>query len=404
MELQKKTFNADKVWNILCTTLKYCGLWTPFDKKSWIQILYKIYGAISQIIFYVFFVTSLTVGLLGATKLQAVSSLLPMTVAQMAVMTKMIPIFFSNHRLQKIRENIESFKLLSVDEERFVDIHIRFYRKVVLMMSILPLLTIFFWGISSVSGTHRRVIFDAWLPGFDWENSDRDYWIVEIYQFSASVFASYYDITIDLYYCFAMYAVSVELKLLGERYSLMRTIHSFIFAKQLLIDHVKTLLLIRSSIKEIKYCIGTAYMMQVLMSVLCICSSINEMARVMNIIHEINMTIFNFKKCLHLFQTSIIVNPYYFISNLMGVSGFMFQIGICCYFGQDVFSAYNALSRKLYESNWPELLQDRDCSRTILFMMEDLKKDCVIFIGKTMPMLLTTFTSVSCKIIQIYAF
>lgn len=79
---------------------------------------------------------------------------------------------------------------------------------------------------------------------------------------------------------------------------------------------------------------------------------------------------------------------------MIAVIAFMFQIGICCFFGQAVFSAYHALSQKLYESNWPELIQDRDCSRTILFMMEDLKKDCVIFIGKTMPLLLSTFTSV----------
>lgn len=218
--------------------------------------------------------------------MQAVSSRLPMTVAQMAIVTKLIPIFFSNHRLQMIKENIESIYLLSVDEERFADIHFRFYRKVIVTLSILPQLTIFFWGISSISGADRRLIYDAWLPGFDCENSDRDYWIVEIYQFAASVVASNYDIIIDLYYSFAMYAISVELTLLGERYSLMQRIHSFKFAKQLLIDHVRTMWHIRSSINDIRSCIGESYIMQVVMSVLCICSSINEMARVMNTLHK----------------------------------------------------------------------------------------------------------------------
>lgn len=72
----------------------------------------------------------------------------------------------------------------------------------------------------------------------------------------------------------------------------------------------------------------------------------------------------------------------------------MFQIGFCCYFGQAVSSTYDQLSLELYESNWIRIIQDPNSRRGILFLMEHLKKDCIIFIGKIMPMLLYTFSSV----------
>lgn len=52
------------------------------------------------------------------------------------------------------------------------------------------------------------------------------------------------------------------------------------------------------------------------------------------------------------------------------------------------------LSAKIYESNWVGLIHDRNCSQIVLFMMEDLKREYIIFIGKIFPLRLATFASV----------
>lgn len=83
-----------------------------------------------------------------------------------------------------------------------------------------------------------------------------------------------------MYYCLAMYVASVELKLLGERFSSMQEIRSVLSSKQLLVDHVRTLRHIKSSVADIEYCVGLSYMPQVIMSAVSICSSTNELVKV----------------------------------------------------------------------------------------------------------------------------
>lgn len=94
------------------------------------------------------------------------------------------------------------------------------------------------------------------------------------------------------------------------------------------------------------------------------------------------------------FQTSIFEDPSYFISNVSGGLAFSIQVGVCCYAGETVSSGFDVLSVKLYESNWVGLIQERNCSQILLIMMEDMKRECVIFIGKIMPLRLATFASV----------
>lgn len=280
MEFASKKLNADKVLNILCTILKLSGLWTPFNKAASVQVLYKAYGTVFQTFFFVFFVTSLVGGVLTVEKINNISSRLPLTVAEVAMVPKLIPVFFSNRALQQIRHNIENFDVLSPSEHIVADTHLSFYRKMIILFALFPQMTILGWTISSLLSPDRQLIFGAWCPGFDWQNSQTDYWTLQAYQYISSFITAYYNITIDMYYCFAMYVVSVEFKLLGERFISMQAIDSFQSSRQLLVSHAKTLNTIRSSIGVVEFCMGWSYVTQVLMSVLCICSLTNELARV----------------------------------------------------------------------------------------------------------------------------
>lgn len=131
MEFYRKKLNADIVLNTLCTILKCAGLWTPFDQKPWIIVLYKIYGAIFYIFFCVTLMISLTVGLSRAVGMRAISSLLPTTVAMIIMVPKLSPVYLMNRKIQKIRADIESFDLLSTVENHLVATKIRFFGNIV---------------------------------------------------------------------------------------------------------------------------------------------------------------------------------------------------------------------------------------------------------------------------------
>lgn len=278
MEFYRKKLNADIVLNTLCTILKCAGLWTPFDQKPWIIVLYKIYGAIFYIFFCVTLMISLTVGLSRAVGMRAISSLLPTTVAMIIMVPKLSPVYLMNRKIQKIRADIESFDLLSTVENHLVATKIRFFGNIVFAYGIFTQMAVGFYGVSSI--IDQRVMYAAWLPGLNIGTYNRVYWLVEAYQYLGSVFTSTTSVAIDMYYCLAMYVASVELKLLGERFSSMQEIRSVLSSKQLLVDHVRTLRHIKSSVADIEYCVGLSYMPQVIMSAVSICSSTNELVKV----------------------------------------------------------------------------------------------------------------------------
>lgn len=280
MKFYKRKFHGDNVLNILCPILKYSGLWIPLEKCLSMRALYRIYGIVFQFFLGIVLTISLVGGVLNADNFEAIMALLPITVAEIALMPKIVQIFFFNRHLQKIKESVENMDLLSLEEERFAQIHVDFYRNIAYLFSIFPNLSAFGWAISSITSKDRRLIFDAWCPGFNWRNSDKAYWLVETYQFVAILATANYNIAIDMYYCFAMYVISIKLKLLGTRFSSIQEIKSFPSLKLYLIDHIRTLNHIKSSINEVKYCMSWSYVAQVLMSVLCICSVTNELAHV----------------------------------------------------------------------------------------------------------------------------
>lgn len=280
MEFSREKLNADKVLNILCTILKLSGLWTPFDKAPLVRVLYKIYGTVFQTFFFVLFVSSLVGGLLTVEKISNISSRLPLTVAEVAMIPKLIPVFFSNRALQQIRHNIENIDILSASEHNLVDTHMSLYKRMILLFTMFAQVTILGWTFSSVLSPDRQLIFGAWCPGFDWQDSVRDYWTLQTYQCVSAAITACYNITIDMYYCFAMYVISIEFELLGDRFESMQTIEYVGLSRQLLVNHAKTLNGIRSSISVVELCMSWSYVTQVLMSVLCICSTTNELAHV----------------------------------------------------------------------------------------------------------------------------
>lgn len=288
------TAYTNPIFHIVCKVLKLSGLWHPYNGKLQEKIAYKIYGVAYQITFLICFTFSLLVDAINIQQISDLTSRLTMLTAEIALISKVILVFFANQTIQQIKQNIDNVTLSTESEKKLTRPHIRIMWMVLINMGSGPQLSMFGWSISSILSNERQLAYAGWYPGFDWHHSTRDYWLIQMYQYVASSVTASFNIAIDLFYCFAMYAMSIELKILGERFATMQPLNSVPSAKMCLIEHIKSLEMAKSSIALIKYCLSWSYLLQMLTSVLCICSVTNEMAKVFTTFFNGNQFFFVF--------------------------------------------------------------------------------------------------------------
>lgn len=84
-----------------------------------------------------------------------------------------------------------------------------------------------------------------------------------------------------------------------------------------------------------------------------------------------------------------------FCGTFIALTVFLVQILLLCSFGQRISSQYDLLSIRLYESKWPAIIHDKSSGKILCIFMYALNEEYVIVVGKLMPLVLTTFASVS---------
>lgn len=84
-----------------------------------------------------------------------------------------------------------------------------------------------------------------------------------------------------------------------------------------------------------------------------------------------------------------------FFGNISALNFFLVQILVLCSFGQRINSQCDLLSTRLYESKWPDIIGQKRFGQILLIFTIALKRDCVMVVGKLLPLVLTTFASVS---------
>lgn len=88
-----------------------------------------------------------------------------------------------------------------------------------------------------------------------------------------------------------------------------------------------------------------------------------------------------------------------FFGNSSAVIVFLIQILLLCSFGQRINTQCDLLSTRLYESQWPDIIRQKRLGLFLLIFSNALEQDCVMVIGKLLPLVLTTFASVSSLIL-----
>lgn len=98
---------------------------------------------------------------------------------------------------------------------------------------------------------------------------------------------------------------------------------------------------------------------------------------------------------------SVVDDTVLFVGNFVAVFAFLLQIFIVCVFGQTVISAYDPLCQQLFHCDWPKMIaasnqnNPKNMRSILIFLMEELKRERKIMIGKVFPLSLSTFSSVN---------
>lgn len=251
-------------------------------KPKSFQRLYSFYS-----IFFLFFTIIYTVPLAASIFLAKSADDIPerlfMSSTKIAMVNKLIPLILDNNKIQHIRSVINKFELKSLHEEQVATKCFNVFTKTMYTFLVMPHFSLSVLNIATILSEERRLTFIGWYPGFDWENNDRDYWIIYIYQYIGITITATINITIDLFYCFLMYAISVEFEILGERLRSIEMKESSNATKLDLIEHMETLRGIRSLVDNVKIRLSSSYFCQVILSAIVIFASTERLAKVSNL-------------------------------------------------------------------------------------------------------------------------
>lgn len=279
----KNRINADTLLSIFRKHFVLLGLWKPYEKSNLNQLLYTIFGGIFLFTFVVVYSFTMVASIFSITKIEELANRLYMSSTEFALFTKIIPIFFFNHNLQKIHFSIKNFVLESPAEERLVKKRINLFALVMVMYYAMPFMAATGGNIGTILSKERKLTYSGVYPGFDWQNDKKDYWIVFGYQWIGILITGVMDVMVDLYYCFAIYFISIEFEVLGNRLSSIQQIDSNKITKMLLLKHFKKVDDIRYLIDLVNNSIKWSYFSQIMLSSIVIFATTSELARVCSV-------------------------------------------------------------------------------------------------------------------------
>lgn len=268
-----------KLYNFLASVLGLLGYWEPFGSSKFIRVLHRLYGGFIYIFVFIF-TFFLLVSIFINSENEQLAKRLFMSTTKFAMLAKMIPLYFFNRRVQQIRHTIEQFHLKSAAEERKVENYVNNIAKVIYVYHAMPQIAITLWNFEAILSSERKLAFSGWYPGVDWQHNDQQYHWVLAYQVIVISITGFINMAADSYFCFAMYMISIEYELLGERLSELQLIGSERKTNEQLVAHAKTLQGIWQVTIDVKDTLAWSYFVQVIMSAIVIGSTVQELAKV----------------------------------------------------------------------------------------------------------------------------
>lgn len=260
------------------------GLWKPFGKSNFRMISYCTYAIVFLFFFPTLYAFCMVCNIFLLSDISDLTNRLFMSLTEATLVIKVVNFFMKNNEWQHIFNDIKEFQLKNDQEKETVAYRTRILRNLDYVYFSLANASLFFTSLTPVVQGTFGLIYSGWYPGFDWENSRRDYWIVYAYQALGILITANMNLIIDTYYCLMMLMISAHLTILGER---MKAIvvrdddkSSVNRVRLELIEQIYTHRRINDNFKLIGKNLEFSYFFQILLSGIVISSIVLEVARV----------------------------------------------------------------------------------------------------------------------------
>lgn len=272
---------SNPVLTFLCMILKLLGLWKPYKSDKFYQNLYEIFGGIFLFIFVILYTTLMVANLFLLDDMQDLTNRLFMSLTEVALTIKVINFYMNNRKCQRMRMLLLTFPIESPTEEKTLKTPNNALKNLIIMYYLLSNGSVQLTNSIAALSSGFHLPYSGYYPGFDWQHSARDYWIIYVYQCVGMIITCNLNVTIDSYYCTIMQMISMETRIFGDRLRSMQYKENVTTEmKSTLINHFQTHNHIKECIRELQNGLMWSYFTQVLLSGIVICSTTNELARV----------------------------------------------------------------------------------------------------------------------------
>lgn len=140
-----------------------------------------------------------------------------MFLTQFCGLIKFICFYWRNVEFRQFIHRVNSFVVKNDFEEALIARRIEFFFKVTVFYYIMAMIAIHTTELMAIFSETVQLPFSAWYPWLNWQNDVRDYWLAILYQYVAVTSASLLIITIDVYFSFLIFVVSIQLEIIGHR-------------------------------------------------------------------------------------------------------------------------------------------------------------------------------------------
>ncbi len=188
------------------------GLW--FSSKPSRQ--YRIYSFFVMFILMLPWVLFMDIGLVLADNLRDATHVLGSAVPISVFFAKAMNLYVNNKRIQSCLERVHNFRLLDYGEKEFANNQLKVFFKFTAVFVAICNVTITFICWRVVALEKAELPFGAWYP-VDWEHNNRDFWIVQSYQFYGMFIAVNINVACELFPCFFLTVIGCQLEILGMR-------------------------------------------------------------------------------------------------------------------------------------------------------------------------------------------
>lgn len=211
-----RKLDPSKLSNFYQRYLRFVGLWKP-SKKSKLSDIYTIYGLTFLFMFSFLYTFCMTLKIFYITNVKDTTTVLFMSLNEVSLFIKVVYFYVQNRKIQKLLGELNNFDLYNDDEQQLINDRINFFWKLNLFYYIIANWATSSTEIAALFANETMLPFTGVYPGLDWQHNRRDYWIVYFYQCAGMLFTCNMSMSVDMYPCFFIYMISIELRVLGRR-------------------------------------------------------------------------------------------------------------------------------------------------------------------------------------------